>query len=114
MISFTVPGRPVPAARMTQKSKYADKQAQRYLAYKDHVGYIARTKVKKPLACPVGVQIHAYVHGGRPGDVDNIAKSILDGCNKIAWGDDRQVEELHVYRRTGRPQCAEVSIWPLE
>lgn len=27
-------------------------------------------------------------------DVDNVAKTLLDGCNGIVWGDDRQVVTL--------------------
>lgn len=29
-------------------------------------------------------------------DVDNLAKSILDGCNAVVWGDDRQITRLFV------------------
>ena len=113
MISFIVPGRPVPAARMTRKSKFVNHQAQRYLAYKGQVGYIARSRCRKPIEGPVGVEIHAYVFGGRPGDSDNIAKAILDGCNNICWNDDRQVVELHVFRHSGRPQRAEIAVWEI-
>ena len=29
-------------------------------------------------------------------DADNIAKTILDGLNKVAWEDDKQIVDLHV------------------
>lgn len=32
------------------------------------------------------------------GDTDNIAKSTLDGLRKLAFTDDKQVTELHIYR----------------
>jgi Holliday junction resolvase RusA-like endonuclease len=32
------------------------------------------------------------------GDIDNVAKSILDGLNKVVWNDDARVVELHVRR----------------
>lgn len=32
------------------------------------------------------------------GDIDNVAKSILDGLNGIMWADDARVVELHVVR----------------
>lgn len=32
------------------------------------------------------------------GDVDNYAKSILDGCNKVVWTDDKLVVDLSVRR----------------
>ena len=31
-------------------------------------------------------------------DADNIAKAVLDGLNGIAYDDDKQVVELHVYK----------------
>jgi Holliday junction resolvase RusA-like endonuclease len=33
-------------------------------------------------------------HTQRP-DLDNLAKAIKDGLNRVAWGDDSQVAELH-------------------
>ncbi len=112
IITFTVPGRPVPAVRMTQRSKWG-KRAQRYLAYKGEVGWAA-----KAASCPrfkgrVRVDIDLYIRDGRIGDVDNYAKSILDGLNGVAWEDDKQVVELHIYRHTERPQRAEVRIQEL-
>lgn len=109
IITFTIPGRPVPAVRMTQRSKWT-KQSQRYLDYKGTVGWAA-----KAARCPrfrgrVRVDIDLYIQGGRVGDVDNYTKSILDGLNGIAWDDDRQVGELHVYRHTEKPQRAVVRI----
>ena len=34
-------------------------------------------------------------------DIDNIAKSVLDGLNKIAYEDDSSVDEIHVYKTYG-------------
>ena len=39
-------------------------------------------------------------HTQRP-DLDNCAKAILDGLNRIAWGDDGQVSEIHVRKVWG-------------
>lgn len=111
-IRFTVPGRPVPAARMTRRGKWKP-NAQRYLAFKDQVGWCARAACPDPIRGPVAVEIRAWWSGGRHGDADNIAKAVLDGCNGILWADDRQVVELHVYLHTGTPQRTEVWMWNL-
>lgn len=37
------------------------------------------------------------------GDVDNLAKSILDGLNGIMYLDDKQIVELHIRRCYGTP-----------
>jgi len=115
IISFTVPGRPVPAARMTRRGKYLKRSAQRYLAYKDAVGWAARVALKEPFAGPVGVEIWAYIAGGRrPGDTDNLGKALLDGMNGIIYFDDIQVVDLIVHRRMGKPQRAEIRVWTID
>lgn len=111
---FTIPGRPVPAARMTKRGKYIKPAAQRYLAFKDCVGWAARLAMHRtpPLEGAVGVEIWAYLsEQHRPGDTDNIAKAILDGMNKIVFLDDSQVVDLVVHRRKGMPQRTEVKVW---
>ena len=98
---ITIPGRPMPAVRMTKRSKWSNPLAKKYLAYKDLIGTIARMQYKEPTDKEVGVYVRVFLTGvktpmGRDGDVDNYAKSALDGLNKIAWIDDRQVTRLTV------------------
>lgn len=112
--TFIVPGRPVPAVRMTQRSKWKNEAAQRYLEYKQTVGWAAKNKVKNPTENQVAVTVNFYFNKGLPGDIDNLSKSILDGCNKIAWKDDRQVVELHAYRHKDKDERAVVEIAELE
>lgn len=114
VIEFTVPGRPVPAARMTRRGKWVSFSAQRYLAYKNEVAWYARLAAKEPLSGDLAVEIWAYCAGGRVGDADNLAKAILDGCNGIVWYDDNQVVDLVVHRRHGKPQRAEIRVWRVE
>jgi len=97
---IVIPGRPIPAVRMTQKTKW-NKASKRYLSYKDAIGVIAKQIYKTPISEKVSVKVRIYLSGkttpmGGDGDVDNYAKSALDGCNKIVFLDDRQVMELAV------------------
>ena len=46
----------------------------------------------------------------RNGDVDNIAKSILDALNGFAYEDDCQVTTLIVTKQYGAKPCAEVRL----
>ena len=48
---------------------------------------------------------------GRNGDIDNIAKSILDALNGFAYEDDCQVTKLTIAKVYGATPCAEVWLW---
>lgn len=93
---ITIPGRPIPAVRMTGKSKWTNASAMKYLIYKGEIGQWAKCKIKAPSDKKIMVSVVVYLHGkttemGKDGDVDNYLKSALDGLNKIAFTDDRQV-----------------------
>jgi crossover junction endodeoxyribonuclease RusA len=92
MIKFIIPGRPVPAVRMTQAGKYKKPSAQRYLTYKEHVGWAAKAAGIKKFRNDVAIDITLYLRcGPREGDWDNYAKAICDGLNGIGYVDDRQI-----------------------
>lgn len=114
-ISFTIPGRPIPAARMTRRGKWVKRQAQKYLAFKEQVGWEARKHFKgEPWQGPVGIELRFYLKVNRSrGDGDNLFKAILDGMNGIAFEDDSQVVEGHFHILDGEPQRTEVRVWKL-
>jgi crossover junction endodeoxyribonuclease RusA len=107
MIRIIVPGRPVPAVRMTQRSKWMNKQAGRYLAYKNNVGWAAKRAKVERLDGPVEVIAVAYLYGKREPDADNLAKAFLDGLNGIAWVDDRQVRKLTIEKKAAQTKDEE-------
>ena len=76
--------------------------------------YKRQVQVCEALECPVAVAIDLYLHGKRRIDVDNCAKSILDGMNGIVYEDDNQVVDLRVrkLRESNRKnQRVEVEVW---
>ena len=105
-------GRPIPAVRMTQRGKYVKDRAQKYLAYKDAVGWAAKLEGCTITKDAVAVEVHIYLAGGKEGDADNYAKAICDSLNGIAWEDDRQVRRLVVEKHHCTPpeERAEVEI----
>ena len=112
---ITIPGRPIPAVRMTQKTKW-NKASKRYLSYKDAIGIIALQHYKTPTCENVSVKVRVYLSGkttpmGNDGDADNYAKSALDGLNKIAFDDDRQVMELMVCKEPCKELEQRMEIW---
>jgi Holliday junction resolvase RusA-like endonuclease len=116
MIKFTVAGRPVPAVRMTQRSKFVNPQAQRYLAYKELVGLKANQCFAEPLQGDVGIKVDYYLFGGRLIDLDNLIKGTCDSLNKIAWMDDKQVVKINGARFTAltkNNEHVEITIYPV-
>lgn len=100
-MKLVIPGRPVPAVRMTQRGKFVKPNAKRYLEYKESVGWTGRTVIKSPIQNPheASVEMRFYLYrGGHVPDIDNLIKAILDGLNKIAWEDDRQVVKVTAWR----------------
>lgn len=102
-VSFSIPGRPVPAVRMTNRSKFAARRAHRYLEYKKKVGYCFREQVvgfgpfREDLRFEVHITILTMKPEAHAWDVDNISKTVLDGLNEVVWKDDKQVDGLSVF-----------------
>lgn len=110
---FVIPGRAIPAVRMTQRSKYR-RQAKRYLAYKKQVAWVARSNYKnKPVSSDVGVNVNIYLNGGVQGDIDNYFKAITDSLNKVVYEDDRQVKEMVGRKIEDENERVEVSVYEL-
>lgn len=99
MISFTVPGPPVPKGRprVTRSGHaYTPARTAEYERLVALVATAARQREKAwPLDAKYAVEIIAYRAACR-GDADNIAKGALDGCNGVLWKDDGQVMDLRV------------------
>ena len=69
------------------------------------------------------VRLFFYWGDKRRRDIDNFAKPILDAIteSQMVWVDDSQIDELHIYRESGReedvqmePGTAVVVISPVE
>lgn len=67
------------------------------VAYIADAGKEAIRQRVRPLAGNVVVSLTVYRPAKR-GDLDNTAKVLLDAMNGIAWTDDKQIVELHLYR----------------
>ena len=82
-------GRP----RVTSYGTYTPEVTQRW---EQRVGWEFKRLYGTPkLSGPVSVRIE---FNQKRGDLDNLAKAILDGLNEIAWIDDSQVCQLLLFR----------------
>jgi crossover junction endodeoxyribonuclease RusA len=66
-------------------------------AYRMEAGLKANQQVKECLTGDVKVTIQLYRPAYAP-DIDNGLKAVLDALNGIAYEDDGNITELHVYR----------------
>lgn len=63
---------------------------------------------------PVAVLVRLY-RPRRTGDIDGPIKALLDSLNGLAWGDDAQITELHVFRGDDKHDPrAVLEVWALD
>jgi len=108
---FVIPGKPYPLKR-PRRASFGDMfDPKENVQAKLLVAQIARLAIRSPMEGPVvlcatflferpkshyGKSLKASApiyHTQRP-EVDNLIKTVLDGLNGIAWGDDAQVVEV--------------------
>lgn len=98
-IEFTVPGNPVPAQRarvMRGGWSFTPKRTA------DAEALVAECYRSKASGCwfvgPIYMTCWFYLGDKRRKDLDNLAKTVLDGLTKgRAWEDDSQVKALELY-----------------
>lgn len=66
-------------------------------AFIKEVGQLCLMAKVRPTAEPVRVTVRVY-RPRKSGDLDNCAKVLLDSLRGLAYIDDKQVVELHLYR----------------
>jgi len=92
-MKLIIPGQPIPAARMTGRSKWTDQQAIRSNEYKKAVAEYAKYvyKIDHMLKGDMALDMTFLREGSRRADWDNLGKAISDGLNGVVYLDDKQV-----------------------
>ena len=140
MIHFKIDGRAQPqgrprAVRMGAGVRMYDPPKSK--AYKQMVSAKVRSYMKingiQTITEPLAVHLNFYftppksyskkklklieegkLHYTKSVDADNLAKGVLDACNKILFKDDSQIVELNITKQYGKEDCVEVSLEVLE
>ena len=110
-VNLTIPGRPVPAQRMTQKTKWT-KRARESLNYQETVAWEWRRIAKdSKFEGPVKLSCKFYFDDKRHGDLSNLIKAVEDGLQYgQAFDNDKQIlryDECGIYFE-GEPRA---EIW---
>lgn len=102
--AFDVLGPPQPKERARAGLSGRHFTPKRTRAYEQLVGTVAelRRPATWPLDARYHVELRVYFGDARARDVDNVAKSILDGLNRVLWRDDRQVMRIVVEKSIDR------------
>lgn len=98
MVSFFVPGTPVPkqSFRYTQNGGgFTDGKVR---AWETTVGWYAKDAMagQAPLQGDVRVELTFQLPDRRRRDWDNLSKPVMDGMNKIVFQDDSQAVDVRV------------------
>lgn len=97
-LTFTVLGTPISKARprtfVNRRGRTLTYTPPKTREFETLVAWEARRAKVRPTNAPVAMTLRFFRCRG---DADNLTKSILDALNGIAYDDDRQVVELHVY-----------------
>ncbi len=95
-ITFTVPGNPIPKARarvLRTGRTYTPIATQEH---EELVRYCARHL--RPTDHEVRMVLHFFRGDRRRCDWDNLAKTVTDAINGVAYEDDSQIVQAHVFK----------------
>lgn len=114
-VRFTVQGKPVCKSQRHGRSgrRYKDRETRKY---EEHVGWSA-LGVEYPEDWPASdgrfaLRVAVYFPDRKPRDLSNLVKSIEDGCNRVVWRDDSQVDVLGAVRKLDRENPrVDVEVW---
>ena len=113
-LKIVIPGRPVPKERPRLSAAgrkmyiYTPKETSKF---EKQVALAAFTAANgKVLFGDIAISIKLYFSDKRFGDLDNYAKSILDGLQGTLYENDKQVARLHIERHIDKSERAEVII----
>lgn len=124
-MNLFVPGNPQPWQRVALVSKGRARPhmftPDETRAWEKTVGLHARAARSRERNWPsfsdalFRVELRFTLPDRRRRDLDNLAKAVLDGCNKVLWHDDAQVAELHIVRILKHPRPGVmISVTPID
>lgn len=121
MIKLSIPIDAIPQARPRVYSKRVAVDPPQSKQFKQQLAYMIKS-LRKDSALLTGelkVELHIFRSAGvfkkgvtsaRYGDVDNLAKGILDACNGVIWIDDKQISSLYVTKNLADTPRIDISI----
>lgn len=111
--TIIIPGRPVPKGRPRLGKNGNVYTPRKTREYEELVGWCTKQTMKEPLQGDIAIDIRIYMKGNSWPDIDNVCKALLDGMNKVAYNDDRQVAALAIQRLKDKNERVEIELWEI-
>jgi Holliday junction resolvase RusA-like endonuclease len=126
-LTFTLAGKPATKGswriRRGRGKAWLAADNERERPWADAVGWTAKQAMRGQQLLDGPVSVAIALRFARPkkpanpfpiGDVDKLARSILDALTGIMWVDDKQVVSLHVHKSYDQEQGATVTVVSME
>ena len=105
LLAAEIPGEPVPWPRARRGRAGQSYMPRDYVEAKNAIGWTLREAYGRRTPLVAGIELGVLLtfyrspnRRGRPPDVDNLAKTILDAGTGVVWQDDSQVAHLAAWR----------------
>lgn len=113
-LAFELPGPPIPKMR-ARKGKHGFYTPKPTVVYERNIGFVAAATVVGVKDWPMDAEyvfsMLAVFEDKSTRDLDNVLKSVLDGCNKILWKDDSQVCKFEDVGRSYDKENPRTVVW---
>jgi Holliday junction resolvase RusA-like endonuclease len=128
-VKFTIPGRPRSWKRPGQngRRRYSASEPEKRIVAQEAAITMRAAGYLQPTVKPVRLSIHCAFKTNKraPGnkigdpyiakpDIDNLAKLVMDGMNKVVYNDDAQVMELTIRKTRAAQEWTTIIIEEME
>lgn len=115
-MEFIITGRIIPYVRMTRRGKFVNERAKEYLASQEAIAWQFKKQCPEMLPKQTPLLMIAIIETPKlhVGDLDNIAKSILDSAQGIVFSNDCWIDSISIQRKQAKEYKAQVWIEPLK
>lgn len=97
VVSFVLEGQPVSVNALYRGRRFLTPEGKRIKFF--NAAQARRTYKDDPLEGPLSLELNVYFKSKASSDIDNVLKAALDSLTGVMWKDDRQIFELHAYKR---------------